>query len=229
MSRLADRLMGMDRGSRPIGQGWIPGLAPPAAPSRKWRTVLALVILLCMAVAAAAFITRTRSPAAPVAAGPAPVVKPAAKSVVTPVVTPEIAPAPAPARPAPSVEVAQTLSRAREAAGRGDLADAAGLFRDALRARPDDPEAWNDLGVIRVRQGDLVGGTDAFRQALQREARHVEARRNLAVALDRRGRRQEAEEQYRRFLEAAPAAHPAIEDVRRRLQELGAFVTEPRP
>ena len=225
MSRLADRLMGMDRGSRPIGQGWIPGLAPPAAPSRKWRTVLALVILLCMAVAAAAFITRPRSPAAPVAAGPAPVVKPAVKSGVTP----EVAPAPAPAHPAPSAAVAQTLSLAREAVGRGDLADAARLFRDALRARPDDSEAWNDLGVIRVRQGDLVGGTDAFRQALQREARHVEARRNLAVALDRRGRRQEAEEQYRRFLEAAPAAHPAIEDVRRRLQELGAFVTETRP
>jgi tetratricopeptide (TPR) repeat protein len=217
MSRLADRLMGMDRGARPIGQGWIPGLAPPAVPTRRWRILLGLVILLVMVGVAAVLLARLygtppQGAALPVAPRPA----------STPGTTPAAPPAARPAAPA-------ALAQAREAAGRGELAEANRLFRDAVKTRPGDAEAWNDLGVVRARQGDLAGGVEAFRQALRHAPAHVEASRNLAVALDRRGRHDEAAEQYRRFLAAAAPSHPAVEDVRRRLQELDPYGVGARP
>jgi Flp pilus assembly protein TadD len=109
------------------------------------------------------------------------------------------------------------------------LAEAGRLFRDGLKARPADAEAWNDLGVVRVRQGDLAGGAEAFLTALEHQPGHLDSRRNLAVTLDRRGRRQEAVMQYRRFLEAAGPGHPAAEDVRRRLEELDTTTPGARP
>lgn len=203
MSRLAERLMRMDE-ERPTGQGSIPGLAPPAGPRRKWRIVALLVILLGMSVVAAGLAVRLRGEAPPT-----PLAAPVPRPVAAPVASPRVAEPPA------------DLGRAREAAAQGDLAEAARLFQQALAARPDDPEAWNDLGVVRVRQGDLGRGVEAFRQALDRRPGHAEARRNLAVALDRRGRHDEAAEHYRQFLRVAAAGHPAVADVRRRLEELG--------
>ena len=147
---------------------------------------------------------------------------------------------PAPSPPPPSVPVSETespveplrasvsplLAQGLEAAQRGELADAEGYFRRAVAQDAGDAEAWNSLGVVLVRQGEQArGGGGAAGRPCGCEPSHIEAHRNLGVALDRQGRAGEAAEHYRFFLSLTTDAHPGRGDVRRRLLELGSVRT----
>lgn len=213
MSRLFDRLAGLDRGrARPAGMGNLSILEPSRGRRGSWRLIGSLVILLCMVAVLAAVSARLLNPAA-VPASPVP--------------------------PAPSVPVAETespveplrasvsplLAQGLEAAQRGELADAEGYFRRAVAQDAGDAEAWNSLGVVLVRQGEQAQGVEALRKALRMQPSHIEAHRNLGVALDRQGRAGEAAEHYRFFLSLTTDAHPGRGDVRRRLLELGSVRT----
>ena len=204
MSRLADRLSGMDRGvARPVGMGGIPGLAASRTGSRKWRKVPYLVMLAGMAAVAAVFSLRAQS-STPSSPPPPAIAKPAAP--VTP--RPE---------PAPSVDLAR---RGVEAARSGAVGEAVDAFRKALAANDRDAGTWNNLGVVLVRQGSWAEAIEAFRRAVKLEPGHAEAQRNLAVALDRRGRPTEAAPHYRAFMASAPATHPDRDRARARLAEI---------
>lgn len=208
MSRLFDRLAGLDRGhARPAGMGGISIPAPSWGRRGPWRLVGYLVILLAMVAALGVVSVRPLKLAAvPVGSLPAAPFPP----------MDEI-----PAEPRAAVPA--LLAQGLEAAQRGELADAEGYFRRAVEQDAGDAEAWNSLGVVLVRQGEPARGVAALRKALRLQPSHIEAHRNLGVALDRQGRAGEAAQHYRTFLSLTSDAHPGRGDVRRRLLELGSL------
>lgn len=215
MSRLADILMGMDRGaSRPEGVGGISALAAPETPPTKWRRRLLFVIVLAMLTVPVAVMLRSRSIAPPARREP----------VLFQASLPSVAVASPPA----TEELFRSLQgEGLEKAQQGALPEATGLFTKALDLRPSDAETWNSLGVVLVRQGHTARGVDAFRHALRLHPDHLEAHRNLAVTLDRQGRSGEAAVHYRAFLRLTTQDDPARDDVRRRLLEVSAIGSNP--
>ena len=205
MSRLADSLMGMDRGrSRPGGLGGMPPMTAPGDFRAGWRRGVVLVIvvgIVALAVTVSALLPRGVAPSP--ARTPAPV----------------IAPSRIPSASAGERFVA-LVDRGLQAAREDALGEAAGSFRKALELKPGDADTWNALGVVLVRQGETVRGVDAFEHALRFNPNHAEAHRNLAVVLDRQGRSREAVAHYRSFLSLGAESHAASDEVRRRLAEL---------
>lgn len=212
MSRLADRLMGMDerRTPRP-GLGGIPHLGESAEPRRQWLIVGTLVILVLMGIFATGIVLR-----------PHPI---SSRSVVAPVGTAtaaDTAVAEIPRAPSVADRVARLVREGTEAAQGGQMDEAAIAFRKAVDLDPTDAEAWNSLGVVLVRAGDAGRGIECFRRALRVVPGHFEAHRNLAVALDRQGRVAEATRHYRAFLSQKGAGGSERAQVLARLEELGA-------
>ena len=210
MSRLADRLMGMDRGaSRPEGVGGIPRLTTHRHPTPRWRAALGFVIVVIIMVCSGiAIMLQWRSVAPPIVRASAPVAQ-----------TPPVRPATADER------FVVLLGRGLQAAEDGLLLEATEVLKKALALKPGDAEAWNRLGVVLVRQGDTAGGSDAFRQALRARPTDADAHRNLAVLLDRQGRSREAAIHYRAFLRLSAESHADRADVRRRLGEMSVSIS----
>ena len=213
MSRLFDRLAGLDRGrARPAGMGNLSILEPSRGRRGPWRLIGSLVILSGMVATLVVVSVRSSKPAAvPVGFLASP---PSAA----------IAETESPVEPLRAT-VSPLLAQGLEAAQRGELADAEGYFRRAVAQDAGDAEAWNSLGVVLVRQGEQAQGVEALRKALRMQPSHIEAHRNLGVALDRQGRAGEAAEHYRFFLSLTTDAHPGRGEVRRRLLELGSVRT----
>jgi Flp pilus assembly protein TadD len=205
MSRLADSLMGMDRGrSRLAGLGGMPPLTASGDFRPRWRTGTVLVIVVSIVVLALiAFALRPKNVAPSPAQAPAPIVAPLA------------------IRPASAGERFVTLAdRGLEAAREGALGEAVGLLEKALELKPSDADTWNTLGVVLVRQGEAGRGVDAFDHALRFNPKHADAHRNLAVVLDRQGKSRDAVAHYRSYLSLSKQSHAARDEVRRRLAEL---------
>lgn len=224
MSRLADRLMGMDkRAPRPQGVGGIPSLSPePRARRGMWRLVVPFAIVGLMGVFAVAALLRPQM-APPRGGGsatlPAPVRAP--KPVPPPplVVAPTAKPVTA-AAPSTQQRAKALVSEGLDAARGLDFQEAARLFAKALDLDPTDADAWNSLGVVLIRQGEITRGMGALRRALRAQPGHADAHRNLAVALDGQGRCREAALHYRSFLSQSDVSTPYRADVSRRLAEL---------
>jgi hypothetical protein len=214
MSRLADMLMRMDRGAlRPVGMGAFPRLTVSRKPG--WRRPVVLVIVVgVVLISGATIMLRPRSAPVSIVRASAPVVPPR------------------PSRPAVTDRrFVALIGQGRRAAEEGNLAEAAGFFRQALKLKPTNAGGWNSLGVVLVRLGETAPGVDALRQALRLNPNHAEAHRNLAVALDRQGRSGEAVSHYRAFLRFSVESDAAREDVGRRLAELSVAhrgASEPR-
>jgi Flp pilus assembly protein TadD len=209
MSRLADMLMGMDRGAaRPEGVGAIPRLTDVAEGRRKWLWGGLLVIVTGMVLLSVGAVLRSSSRSISAPAPPA-----AQKS------------SPAKIQTASSARnsdepVVALVSEGLRRAESGSLTEAARVLRSALALKPTHAETWNSLGVVLVREGETVRGIDAFREAVRLAPMHAEAHRNLAVALDRQGQAKEAAVHYRVFLGLSAERHPARDDVARRLTEV---------
>jgi len=112
------------------------------------------------------------------------------------------------------------VSTGLHAAEEGDLPGATTLLRRALELKPRDPDTWNSLGVVLVRQGAISEGGDAFTRAVRFDPNHAEGHRNLGIVLDRQGRTRDAVAHYETFLRLSAAHHAARDDVHRRLVEL---------
>jgi tetratricopeptide (TPR) repeat protein len=218
MSRLADRLTGLDRAARAAPRvGGLPSLAPSEGREQRWNPVPLLVILLVivMATVIGGAVLLRRTPGGP-AEAPERLAQPH-EAGLSAVPSGWVAPA----GMATGESQAALIDRAMAQARTGALAEAAGDLRQALAREPLRADLWNNLGVVLVRAGDIGAGVAAFREALAIAPGDAETHRNLAVALDRRGHAVEAARHYRAFLDAASPDHPDRAEVDRRLAERG--------
>ena len=69
---------------------------------------------------------------------------------------------------------------------REDPSAAESAYREAIRLRPDYPEAHNNLGILLARQGRLEAAIGHFRETLRIRPDNPEAQRNLDAALSER-------------------------------------------
>lgn len=74
----------------------------------------------------------------------------------------------------------------------GDTARASVQFNYAMRNAPDDPRAYNALGIIRDQEGEHEAAQGLYRLALERDPKSVSVRNNLGLSLALNGRRDEA-------------------------------------
>jgi protein O-mannosyl-transferase len=91
-------------------------------------------------------------------------------------------------------------------AAQGRFDEAETHFAEAVRLRPDYPEALNDLGLLRVMRGKLEEGAELCRRAIAVQPRNWRAHNNLARALSLEGKFDEAVHEYQTVLELEPGA-----------------------
>ena len=77
-------------------------------------------------------------------------------------------------------------------------------YREALRLRPDYPEAHNNLGILLRAQGDTAGAADQYREALRLRPDYPEAHDNYAILLQQLGKAEGAGDHYREALRLRP-------------------------
>jgi len=100
--------------------------------------------------------------------------------------------------PAPSLRDAKALHRA------GDLAGAERAYDALLRVAPDDAEALQFLGVLRLQQGRRAEAVALLERALAIAPANLACLNNLGNALHAAGRHADAAARYRAALESSP-------------------------
>lgn len=75
---------------------------------------------------------------------------------------------------------------------RAHLAEAAELYEQAIRYKSDNPDAYNNLGIIQAKLGHHDRAIDSFEQSLRIWPRNIEARINLARLFSEMGRNAQA-------------------------------------
>jgi tetratricopeptide (TPR) repeat protein len=113
------------------------------------------------------------------------------------------------------------LRAAVMAHARGDLTEAARLYRLVIQARGEVFEALHNLGHVLVQQGRAPEAADCFERALAKNPDAAQTHNMLAQALRQLGRYGEAVVHYRRALALRPAYPQAHHDLGRLLQALG--------
>jgi Flp pilus assembly protein TadD len=86
----------------------------------------------------------------------------------------------------------------------GKLEQSIAESREALRLRPDYPEAHNNLGAALEGQGRPEEAIAEFRQALRLKPDYPEAHLNVSIALARQGKLEEAIAEHRQALRLRP-------------------------
>ena len=77
-------------------------------------------------------------------------------------------------------------------------------YREALRLRPDYPEAHNNLAILLRGRGEHAEAAEHYREALRLRPEYPEAHYNYAILLESRGNMADAEEHYREALRLRP-------------------------
>lgn len=97
---------------------------------------------------------------------------------------------------------------------RGDLADAARQFEEAIRYAPERAAGHYGLGLVLIALGDLEGAAGALAEARRCDPDHLEATYQAMNVAERRGRPEEAEEARERFevLYRASLTAPSLEE-----------------
>jgi tetratricopeptide (TPR) repeat protein len=81
-----------------------------------------------------------------------------------------------------AAEAYSVLGRLLGAAG-ADAAQVIAAFQEAIRLRPEDPEARNYLGLVYVQTGDDERAIAAFREAVKLRPDYADAHQNLGAVL----------------------------------------------
>jgi tetratricopeptide (TPR) repeat protein len=116
--------------------------------------------------------------------------------------------------------VAAALAAVTHARNR-DYLDETALWRSAVRARPANPRAHNNLGrAVHVR-GDAAGARRHYARAIELDDAYADAHYNMGVALADLGLREDAIESYRRALERNPRLHRAHHNLGSELAQRG--------
>jgi len=103
---------------------------------------------------------------------------------------------------------------------KGELAQAAGHYQEALRLDPGLAAAHNNLGNVLLALGREEEALAHYRQALRLSPGHWAAHYNMATALARKGRLKEAAAHYREELRINPGFERARLDLERVLRRL---------
>jgi predicted O-linked N-acetylglucosamine transferase (SPINDLY family) len=86
----------------------------------------------------------------------------------------------------------------------GDLEEAMESYRSAIRAKPDYPEAHNNVGVLLQMQGRLDHAASSYREAVALRPAYAEAQFNLGVVLHQKRELDAAEAAYRQVISRNP-------------------------
>jgi tetratricopeptide (TPR) repeat protein len=92
----------------------------------------------------------------------------------------------------------------------GGMANAIGVYRDALRRRPDDWILHHRLAFLLEASGDLSGAAQHWQSVTELVPECVEACYKLGDMCARQGKPIEAESNYRRVLELRPSSFEAM-------------------
>jgi Flp pilus assembly protein TadD len=90
-----------------------------------------------------------------------------------------------------------------------DALAAEGLFQHVLKVAPNNPEAWNDIGIARDLQGRHQEAQEAYGRALGLEPSMRAAEVNLALSMAMSGHADEAVRRLR-SIAADPSASPRL-------------------
>jgi predicted O-linked N-acetylglucosamine transferase (SPINDLY family) len=118
------------------------------------------------------------------------------------------------------------IRQAVEAQRRGDVAQAARLYREVLTLDPRHEAACGNLAIIAAQQGDLAGAERLFRQALALRP-NPEGFNNLGTLLLQQGRAAEAAAAHRQAIALRPdhaAAHFALGNALKQQGDFGAAI-----
>lgn len=88
---------------------------------------------------------------------------------------------------------------------RGDLEEAAQIYKDALTYFPQASDFWTNLGVIREKQDRFTESEECHKNALEIDPGDTQSRLNLAILYWRMSRWQEAEKELETALSLEPA------------------------
>jgi len=84
---------------------------------------------------------------------------------------------------------------------RGYLEQAATSFKQVIAARPDDPEAYYNLGTLYLRRNDSHNARQYLEQAVKMRPNYPEAWNNLGMVAAQEKRDEEAVQNFKRSLE----------------------------
>jgi tetratricopeptide (TPR) repeat protein len=96
----------------------------------------------------------------------------------------------------------------------GRIDEAIGLFREAIRKRPDYFKPYANLGAAWARKGKTDKAIDLYAKALELNPRDAATHLNMGLALARCGRKRQAASHLRQFITLAPH-HPRREEISR--------------
>lgn len=96
------------------------------------------------------------------------------------------------------------LLRAIEAHKGGRLSEAEAGYRRVLRRRPNDADALNFLGMMRVQTGKVGEGVELLRRSVKSQPRNPHAWTNLGNALTASGAFEEAHQAFSNATDLAP-------------------------
>ncbi|MCA9049600.1 MAG: tetratricopeptide repeat protein [Planctomycetaceae bacterium] len=108
----------------------------------------------------------------------------------------------------------------------GRYEDSEAAYREALRINPEDPDAWNNLGILLADPlGRYEDSEAAYREALRINPEFAYVWNNLGNLLkDHLGRYEDSEAAYREALRINPKYAPALDNLGRLLQDhLGRY------
>jgi len=198
----------------------------PSASSRKSRWIPAILAGAVILVAAAVLvgIVSTGVKETPVAEKP--------KTVAAPQAAPVAQKAGGPARkpPVPAVSAAVDYNaEGMKKAKAGNMEEAAGLFEKAVKASPDNFNAWNNLGLALRKIGRKEEAVKAYQRAIAINPNFALVYKNLGIAFEQMGRKKDAAGAYLKYAELNQSAADA-RAAREKAAKLGsARAKEKRP
>lgn len=102
-------------------------------------------------------------------------------------------------------DVAKLKKRAMDAYGAGDLDTAFATLVTASDFGKDDPEIWNNLGLVARKQGDVTKARADYQKALELKPDYPEAMNNMAVLEMQSGNNVEAKFLLEKAVKLTPA------------------------
>ena len=96
--------------------------------------------------------------------------------------------------------------RALKAHREGKLAEAAGLYREVIKADPQHVSAWNNLGVVRMNEKKYGMAAGNFHEALKIQGDYADAHYNLACLYARKSDTKQSLHYLKKAIGANPEA-----------------------